>query len=146
MPHHELDAASMMIAAIFSIATPIVNADARAVRGAAPESIQSFDDRRPSQDDIDIDVDPDWDPSWSRTDSARLRPATSLAAGSVVYALPTACIGAGRLGATYYNCDGVWYEPRFAGVSITYMVVNPPPQIASSLLRDDLAPQSRRER
>jgi hypothetical protein len=141
MPHHEFDVASLLIAAAVSIATPILNADARAVRGAAPESIQSFDEARPARDDIDIDVDPDWDPSWGRIKSDRLHPALSTATGSVVYALPSACVAAGRLGASYYNCDGVWYEPRFAGVSVTYRVVNPPPLIASSLLRDDLPAQ-----
>ena len=119
MPHHELDAASVAIAAAISVATLIVNADARAVRAAAPESIQSLGEEPPTRDDIDVD--PDWDP------------------------LPSSCAVAGRLGATYFNCDGVWYEPRFAGASITYVVVNPPRQITSSLY-DNRAPQIRRER
>ena len=146
MPPLELDASSLLFAAAVSIATLVVNADARAVRGAAPESIQSIGEGGPAQHDIDIDVDPDWDPYRSRSDSARLHPATSIATGSIAYALSSSCVVAGRFGATYYNCDGVWYEPRFAGASITYVVVNPPPQIASSLLLDDLAPQTRRER
>ena len=144
MPHHELDTASLIAAAV-SVATLIVNADARAVRAAAPASIQSLGEEHPTRDDIDIDVDPDWDRYWSRTDSAHLQPATSIATGSVAYALPSSCVVTGRLGATYYNCDGVWYEPRFAGASITYVVVNPPRQITSSL-DDNTAPQIRRER
>jgi hypothetical protein len=146
MGRHELEASSLVIAAVISVATLIVNADARAVRAAARESIQSLGESSPAQDDIDIDVDQGWNPNWSRPRSPRLQPVTAIATGELAFALPSSCVLAGRFGATYYNCNGVWYEPRFARTSITYVVVNPPPQIASSLALDELAPQTRHER
>ena len=26
----------------------------------------------------------------------------------------------------YHDCGGAWYQPRYAGSQVTYVVVNPP--------------------
>jgi hypothetical protein len=121
-----------------------LQADARPVRAGARESIQAFGAQDMSvHSDIDLDVDQDWDASPSPVAAASPAPRP---AGSIVYALPGPCVAGGRLGATYYDCSGVWYEPRFAGASITYVVANPPRQIASLVVFENVAPRVRRER
>jgi hypothetical protein len=30
-------------------------------------------------------------------------------------------------GVTYYGCGGTWYNRRYSGGQVTYIVVNPPP-------------------
>src|SRR5437763_1048601 len=47
-------------------------------------------------------------------------------AGTVVYTLPAGCTTSYVNGITYSNCGGVWYEPSFAGSSVSYTVVNAP--------------------
>lgn len=66
--------------------------------------------------------------TWNhRNEPENLVPiSTSSRIGAVASTLPASCAIAGPLGTTYYNCRGVWYEPRFAGSTITYVVVNPP--------------------
>jgi hypothetical protein len=119
------------------------HADARSVRAGARESIQAFGAENISvHGDIDLDVDQAWDARPSRIAAESTTPGP---AGSIVYARPGPCTAGGRLGAIYYHCNGVWYEPRFAGASITYVVVNPPPQIVSSLMLNELSPQTWRE-
>jgi len=29
-------------------------------------------------------------------------------------------------GMSYYQCGSTWYQPRYAGSQVTYVVVNPP--------------------
>jgi hypothetical protein len=40
--------------------------------------------------------------------------------------LPPACTAVKVNGLTYWNCNGVWYQPRYSGSQVTYVVVNPP--------------------
>ena len=74
MLHHELETASLMLAAAVSVTTLIVNADAKDVSGRAPETIQSYNEDHAARN------------------SPRLHPATSTAAGSVTDALPPSCV------------------------------------------------------
>jgi hypothetical protein len=51
---------------------------------------------------------------------------TRAVVGSVVYSLPPACSAVVVNGLTYQNCGGTWYQPRYAGTQVNYVVVNPP--------------------
>jgi hypothetical protein len=31
-------------------------------------------------------------------------------------------------GVAYQQCGNTWYQPRYAGTQVNYIVVNPPPQ------------------
>ena len=48
---------------------------------------------------------------------------TSAAIGSMIYSLPPAC---SPYRTNYYYCNGVYYEPRYQGSTVTYVVVNQP--------------------
>ena len=79
----------------------------------------------------DIDVDNGWNGygGWGAAAAgAAVGAAVGYAAsvGSVVYALPAGCATSVVNGITYQNCNGVWYEPSFAGSSVSYTVVNAP--------------------
>lgn len=51
---------------------------------------------------------------------------TSAVVGSMIYSLPpTGCSTVIRNGISYSQCGSVWYEPRYSGNSVTYIVVNP---------------------
>ena len=79
----------------------------------------------------DIDVDNGWGGGYgwgAAAAGAAVGAAVGYAAsvGSVVYALPAGCATSYVNGITYPNCGGVWYEPSFAGSSVSYTVVNAP--------------------
>jgi hypothetical protein len=40
--------------------------------------------------------------------------------------LPPACAPSPYGGVTYYSCGGAWYQPRYSGSSVEYVVVNQP--------------------
>ena len=51
---------------------------------------------------------------------------TAAVIGSMVYTLPpSGCTTVIRNGISYSQCGSVWYEPRYSGNSVTYVVVNP---------------------
>lgn len=51
---------------------------------------------------------------------------TAAVIGSVVNTLPpSGCTTVIRNGIAYSQCGSVWYEPRYSGNSVTYVVVNP---------------------
>ena len=51
---------------------------------------------------------------------------TAAVVGSVVNTLPpSGCTTVIRNGIAYSQCGSVWYEPRYSGNSVTYVVVNP---------------------
>ncbi|RKG97214.1 hypothetical protein [Corallococcus carmarthensis] len=72
--------------------------------------------------DIDVDVDRDYHPV-ARVAGAMV---AAVAVGTVVRALPSSCSTVVSRGVTYQNCGGTWYQPRYAGTDVTYVVVNPP--------------------
>jgi hypothetical protein len=51
---------------------------------------------------------------------------TAAVIGSVVNTLPPSCTAVFINGITYQQCGGSWYQPQFAGPSVTYVVINPP--------------------
>jgi len=51
---------------------------------------------------------------------------TAAAVGSMIYSLPPACSPYPYGGYSYYSCGGVYYEPRYEGDKVVYVVVNHP--------------------
>jgi hypothetical protein len=51
---------------------------------------------------------------------------TSAAIGSMMYSLPPACAPYPYGGYSYYSCGGVYYEPRYQGDKVVYVVVEQP--------------------
>lgn len=47
---------------------------------------------------------------------------TAAAIGSRTYALPSTCVQEGG----YFRCGDTWYQPQYAGSSVTYVAVSPP--------------------
>ena len=83
--------------------------------------------------DVNIDVDNGWDNNgWDYHPVARgvafgtAAAVTSAVVGSMIYSLPPSCANRLYGGVTYSYCNGVWYQPQYAGSSVTYIVVNPP--------------------
>lgn len=52
--------------------------------------------------------------------------ATAAAIGSVAYALPAGCSAVEVNGVIYQQCGSVWYQPRYVGNSMSYVVVARP--------------------
>jgi hypothetical protein len=83
--------------------------------------------------DVNIDVDNGWDNNgWDYHPVARgvafgtAAAVTSAVVGSMIYSLPPSCANRVYGGVTYSYCNGVWYQPQYAGSSVTYIVVNQP--------------------
>lgn len=52
--------------------------------------------------------------------------AAAAAIGSVAYALPAGCSAVEVNGIVYQQCGSVWYQPRYAGNGVSYVVVARP--------------------
>jgi hypothetical protein len=52
--------------------------------------------------------------------------AAAIVVGTIVSSLPPNCTTIVANGFTYHNCGGTYYQPRYAGGSVTYVVVNRP--------------------
>ncbi len=52
--------------------------------------------------------------------------ATAAVVGSVVNSLPPSCSSVMVGNVAYQQCGSGWYQPHYAGSSVTYVVVNPP--------------------
>ncbi len=52
--------------------------------------------------------------------------ATAVAVGTIVRSLPPSCSAATIGGVVYQQCGGTWYQPRYSGSDVTYVVVTPP--------------------
>jgi hypothetical protein len=78
--------------------------------------------------DIDVDVDyrDHYHPMATAVGVAAAATVTAAAVGSVVHSLPPACSIRMVNGFTYQNCGGTWYQPRYSGTQVNYVVVNPP--------------------
>jgi hypothetical protein len=80
--------------------------------------------------DVDVDVDRHYHPvARAAATTAAVTTAavvTSAVVGSMVRTLPPACSAVVVNGFTYQQCGGTWYQPQYAGSSVTYVVVNPP--------------------
>jgi hypothetical protein len=87
--------------------------------------------------DIDVDVDRHYggygygccyNPHPVATAAAVTTAAVATAAviGSMVNTLPPSCTVVAVGGISYQQCGSTWYQPQFAGSSVTYVVVNAP--------------------
>ena len=52
--------------------------------------------------------------------------ATAVVVGSVVRSIPPSCTSVVVGNVAYQQCGNTWYQPRYAGSGVTYVVVNPP--------------------
>jgi hypothetical protein len=76
--------------------------------------------------DLDVDVDRNWHPVARGAAFAAGAALTSAAIGSVVYSLPPSCTVTVVGGVSYQQCGATWYQPRFSGTSVSYVVVQSP--------------------
>lgn len=77
----------------------------------------------------DIDVDVDYHhhhPVATAVGVAAATTVTAAAIGSIVHSVPPSCSTRMINGFTYKNCEGTWYQPRYSGTQVNYVVVNPP--------------------
>ena len=51
---------------------------------------------------------------------------TAAAVGTVAHSIPPSCTAVVSGGVTYQQCGSTWYQPQYAGTSVTYVVTNPP--------------------
>lgn len=95
--------------------------------------------RPPHHVDVDVDVDHDWDHRWDHHDHdvwdavgtaaavTATVAVTSAVIGSVTRTLPSSSCMARPYGSlTYYACGDVWYQPRYYGSNVEYIVVERP--------------------
>lgn len=82
---------------------------------------------------VNVDVDRGWDnDGWDHHPVAAgmaigtAAAVTSAVVGSMIYSLPPSCANRYYGGVTYSYCNGTWYQPQYAGSSVTYVVVNQP--------------------
>ena len=76
--------------------------------------------------DLDVDVDNNWHPVARAAAWTAGAAVTAAAIGSIAYTLPPSCTTVVVNGMSYQQCGSTWYEPRFAGTSVSYVVVSPP--------------------
>jgi hypothetical protein len=76
--------------------------------------------------DLDVDVDNNWHPVARAAAWTAGAAITAAAIGSVAYSLPPSCTVVVVGGISYQQCGSTWYEPQFAGTSVSYVVVSPP--------------------
>ncbi len=83
--------------------------------------------------DVHIEVDDnrgwnDWDDHPVATAAAVTAGValTSAVIGSIVYSVPPSCVTTVVNGMAYQQCGSTWYEPRYSGTTVQYVVVNPP--------------------
>ena len=72
---------------------------------------------------VDIDVDRRWN---HPVGTAVAIGATAAVIGSIVYSLPPSCSTIYVDGVTYRQCGSSWYQPRYVGTGVQYVVVNSP--------------------
>lgn len=81
---------------------------------------------------VDIDVDNghwnDWDDHPFATAAAVTAGVaiTSAVIGSIVYSVPPSCTTVIANGVSYSQCGSTWYQPRYSGTTVQYVVVNSP--------------------
>jgi len=51
---------------------------------------------------------------------------TSAVIGSIVNSVPPSCVTTVINGMAYQQCGNTWYEPRYSGTTVQYVVINPP--------------------
>ena len=87
--------------------------------------------------DVHVDVDHHYDhhDHWHDWDDHPFATAAAVTAGvavtragigSIVDSLPPNCVTTVINGVAYQQCGNDWYEPRYAGTSVQYVVINAP--------------------
>jgi|RhiMethySRZTD1v2_1073278.scaffolds.fasta_scaffold12284_11 hypothetical protein len=112
------------------------SAEARYVRNATRTNVNANVNRNRNVNvnrnynvhrDVDVDVDHGhYHPVARGVAFGAAATLTAAAVGSVVNSLPPSCSTTMVNGLTYQNCGGTWYQPRYAGTQVNYVVVNPP--------------------
>jgi len=51
---------------------------------------------------------------------------TSAVIGSIAYSVPPSCTTVIANGVSYTQCGSTWYQPRYSGTTVQYVVVNSP--------------------
>lgn len=70
---------------------------------------------------------PYWDhPFWDAAAFTAGVAVTSAVIGSIAYALPPSCTTVVVNGIGYQQCDNAWYQPRYVGTTVQYVVVDAP--------------------
>ena len=110
-------------------------ADSFAIYARVLEAI--YNRNRDINIDRDIDVDVDHHGGWYDDHDHWHPVATGLAVGaaaavgaavigSIVNSVPADCDTLVVNGTSYRHCNGTWYEPRYSGGDVTYIVVESP--------------------
>ena len=63
---------------------------------------------------------------WGAVAAGTVIGAAAASVGQYVEVLPSNCISEVVRGISYWNCGGMWYQPRYSGSSIVYVVVPAP--------------------
>jgi hypothetical protein len=74
---------------------------------------------------VHVDVDRGY-PGYHPVAAVATTAVAAAVVGSIVYSLPTSCSAVVVNGLTYHQCGSSWYQPRYSGTQVTYVVVNPP--------------------
>jgi len=114
-----------------SATSVLAQARGRAVRGTTHTSVNRNVNANVNRNvnvrrDIDVDIDRDYHPVATAAAIGTTAAVTAAVVGSVAYSLPPACSAVLVGGVTYQQCSGSWYQPRYAGTQMTYVVVDPP--------------------
>ncbi len=76
-----------------------------------------------TQRHVDVDVNRGWN---HPVGTAVAVGATAAVVGSIIYSLPPSCTMVQSGGVTYQRCGSTWYQPRYSGSSVQYVVVTSP--------------------
>jgi hypothetical protein len=76
--------------------------------------------------DIDVDVDRNYHPVARAVGVAAAATVTAAVIGSIVYSVPASCTTIVSHGISYRQCGSTWYQPRYSGTQVSYVVVAPP--------------------
>jgi len=68
----------------------------------------------------------DWHHPWAAAAVVGATTATILAIGTQVSAVPAECVSVVANGVAYQHCGPTWYQPRYVGSSVQYIVVAAP--------------------
>ena len=107
--------------------------------GGRPDHGRPGGGHRPPSHHIDVDVDRHWDRRWDHHDHdvwdavgtaaavTATVAVTNAVIGSVTRTLPSSsCVASPYGSLTYYSCGDTWYQPRYYGSKVEYIVVERP--------------------
>jgi uncharacterized protein with beta-barrel porin domain len=134
MQHRSILRSALLAMAAFAGATSTRDVDARPVRGTTRTSVnrdvnvnRNVNRNVNVHRDIDVDVDHGhYHPVARAVGVTAATAATAAVVGSVVHSLPPSCTTVVTAGVAYQQCGGTYYQPRYVGTQISYVVVNPP--------------------